>query len=486
MSRQRLVFLAMVSAAALTGCQKEDLTPPPPAQSLTARAGADQDVLPASAVTLDGSTSTGEGTLTYHWTIVRKPSNSTLTLGSATSAKPSFTPDIVGYYEFELTVRTATDKSTDRVQVKAEYPNPVTLDKDITANTRLFDRLIDPAKPDYIVAKDIAVKAELLVDRDVTMAFERDKRLTIEEKGVLNASGTAEQRIRLTGTSAQKSFWAGVSLYSPSTANSLAFVDVEYAGSRIAFTNTKAGLALFGNTKAQLALTDCRFLNNDGYGLYVQNGSVLRQFARNTFKGQNEAPVLIDAYNATLLDAATTFTGQNGRDVVEISSSSITGTQDVRWPAFADKTPYRLLGNVDVTAGWTLQPGVTVEVARDAMITINKGGYLSAKGTTEQRVTLTGSARANAHWKGLIVYSVSNLTVLDQADISGAGSTALVSGQRGALAVYGKGAKLTVKNSRISGSGGYGILYTADAELNSDAGSTNTFSGNAQGNTYKL
>lgn len=484
------VCLALIIT--LTGCKKEaEVTPGPVPQTLTARAGADQNVVPVQSVTLDGSASTGNGTLDYQWAVVRKPSNSTLVLGQTQTVKPVFTPDIVGYYEFELTVTqsgtsVSGEKSQDRIQVKAEYPTPITLDKDITTRTRLFDRIIDPTKPDYIVAADIRAKADLTIDQDVVVAFQRDKRLSIETDGTISAIGVPDQRIRFTGVEAQKSYWPGIVLYSASTVNTLAFVDIDYAGSRNAFSGVKAGLALYGTTKTQVTLNNCRFSNNDGYGLYVEEGATLRSFARNSFKGQTEAPVLIDAYNATRLDATSTFTGSNGRDVIEISSSSITGNQEVQWPATSDKTPYRLLGNVAVSTGWTLQPGVTVEVGRDAMININAGGYLSAKGTATDKVTITGAGHTAAYWRGIIIYSVSNLNVIDQADISGGGSAAIASGQRSTLTVYGRGAKVTVKNSRISNSGGYGIMYTSDAELNSDASSANTFTSNAQANTYKL
>lgn len=478
--------LALLSAVLLSCKENEETPKPDPVVNVKANAGADQDVLPTKVATLDGSASTGKDDKTYAWTIISKPSNSTLTLAQPTAVKPTFTPDIVGYYEFELTVTSGTEKSQDRVRIKAEYTEPITLDKPITTKTRLFDRFIDPTKHDYLVTKDIPVSAELTIDQGITMAFDRDKSLSIEEKGTVSALGVKEQRIRFTGIQSQKSYWAGIKLYSPSTANAFSFVDVEFGGSRIAFTNTKAGLAMFGNNKAQISLSDCNFTSNDGYGLYVQIGSTLRAFQRNTFKKQTEAGILIDAYNATILDADSKFTGENGRDVVEISSSDIKNGQNVSWPAFTDKTPYRLMGNMAIETGWTLKPGVTVEVARDAMISINRNGYLSAKGTTDNKVVITGSSRNTAHWRGIIVYSVSNQNVIENAEISGGGSATIVSGKRAAVTAYGKGARLTIKSTRISNSGGYGIMYTSDAEINGDAAAANTFASNADSNLYKL
>jgi hypothetical protein len=70
-----------------------------------ANAGTSQNVV-LGTVTLDGSASSDANgdTLTYSWTLLNKPSNSTAVLSSATSAKPTFTADRAGIYVFGLAV----------------------------------------------------------------------------------------------------------------------------------------------------------------------------------------------------------------------------------------------------------------------------------------------------------------------------------------------------------------------------------------------
>jgi hypothetical protein len=70
-----------------------------------ANAGTNQNVVLGN-VTLDGSASSDANgdTLTYSWTLLNKPSNSTAVLSSATSAKPTFTADRAGIYVFGLVV----------------------------------------------------------------------------------------------------------------------------------------------------------------------------------------------------------------------------------------------------------------------------------------------------------------------------------------------------------------------------------------------
>lgn len=71
-----------------------------------ANAGTNQSVNPNAVVTLDGSASFDPdgNAITYAWTLTSKPSGSSAQLTNATSAKPSFTPDVTGTYVVQLIV----------------------------------------------------------------------------------------------------------------------------------------------------------------------------------------------------------------------------------------------------------------------------------------------------------------------------------------------------------------------------------------------
>lgn len=73
----------------------------------TARVEADETVSAGTPVTLDGSASdspSGEA-VSYQWTLTGKPPGSTASLTNPTSARPSFTPDMVGTYTVTLVVQ---------------------------------------------------------------------------------------------------------------------------------------------------------------------------------------------------------------------------------------------------------------------------------------------------------------------------------------------------------------------------------------------
>jgi len=71
-----------------------------------ANAGVNQNVTTGSTVTLVGSGSTDANgdTLTYRWSMASKPSNSSATLSSSTSASPTFTADVSGTFVVNLIV----------------------------------------------------------------------------------------------------------------------------------------------------------------------------------------------------------------------------------------------------------------------------------------------------------------------------------------------------------------------------------------------
>ncbi|GAB4035608.1 PKD domain-containing protein [Spirosoma gilvum] len=478
-----LISFMMASLFLLTSCKKE--TEINPTGSLTASAGPDQSVQVGQTVTLDGSASNdSQGKpLSYQWTIVRKPAKSTITLSDAASFKPTFKPDEVGEYELELAVTSANGKSTDKVIVVASVAEPLAITANITVKTTLIDRVLNPDLPDYIVTKSIDVNNELTINPGVVIAFERDVRMNVNDNGgLLIAKGTAENKIKFVGVQKTKGYWIGISLYSGSNANTMEYVEMMHAGSRTVYSTTKAALFLSGGSRAQIALKNCLFSQNDGFGIYVLDGGILREFAQNSFTNNTEAGILLNAENVAKLDAASTFTGGNGRNIIEITQSGIKGTAEVAWNGFNDKTPYRISGDFSVDAGWKIAPGVTIEMNRDAVIRINTAGYISAKGTTTNKIVFAGADRTTPSWKGIICYSQDSKNELDYTEVSNAGSTVIVSAKKASIAIYGTKALMSIKNTKISGSGGYGVFVSYGASANTDLNTANTFEANAQTN----
>lgn len=88
-----------------------------------AAAGLDANVVTGNAVSLDATASSdaNDDSLTYAWTVVSRPTGSTADLSSATSATPSFTPDVDGSYTLSLVVSDGLLTSTADTLVVASF-----------------------------------------------------------------------------------------------------------------------------------------------------------------------------------------------------------------------------------------------------------------------------------------------------------------------------------------------------------------------------
>ncbi len=359
-----------------------------------------------------------------------------------------------------------------------ETPKEALVLDHIKVNTVLEDRVSDPNVPDYLVNKNIAVLAELTIKPGVVIAFSQDSRLDINSNGSIVSVGEPNKKIRFTGQVAQRGYWSGIAIYSISSINEFTHTEIMHAGSKPMFDNIKTAIGLF--EQARVSLSSTTVAQSGGYGMYLRNKSILNTFAANRFTDNKEAPLMLTAENIPQLDAATVFTGNNGRNVIEVMGSYIDGADEITWPAFQDNTPYRFLGGITTRTGWKLLPGTTIEVTENNMINIERG-YINAIGTADKKITIHGAVKSTGTWKGITIYSKSASNVMEHVKISHAGGINMLGGTKATLALFGSNhANLSLRNSEISHSGGYGIhLFGKNASLNTDVEASNTFVANA-------
>lgn len=354
----------------------------------------------------------------------------------------------------------------------------------IKTPTTLEDRNSDPTVIDYYANKNITVSAEFIIKPGVVIGFEQDARLDINGGGIIKAEGTAGKKIKFIGKTQQKGFWAGVMIYSNSSANSFNHLEILHAGSKPLLDGNKEAVALFEH--ARLSVTNTLISQSGGFGIYFRFNSLIVNFAANKFSNNQEAPLLLSANHVSKLDEATIYSDNNGRNVVEMQGSSLNGNSEEVWPAFADGTPIRILGTFGVRTGWKLKPGTTIEMAEDKQINIESNGYLNAIGTAAKPIIITGQIKATGSWTGIAVYTGSTMNQLNNVKLQYGGGNAILGGVKAAIAQFGTSAtNLTVRNSEISNSGGYGIhLYYDKAVINPDVETSNTFLNNVLGKVY--
>lgn len=378
---------------------------------------------------------------------------------------------------------------------------PIVVDSNIDQETTFYNIVCDPEIPDYVVTGLIAVRAHLTVMPGVVIAFEANAGMDITDvnaDGSLTAEGTGSEQIRFTGTEKEAGFWRGLSFESNDVRNRLTWVTVEYAGSDPIVTYG-TGVALNGAVAIEsesgfngsLSIERTTISNSSGYGLIVEEGTLLSEFDANSFINNAESAVRINANNVGSLDAFSDFlggfegVGTNGFNGVEInaSGSSIHDiTEDAVWPALALGATYRVEQSFDVEAQLTIMPGATIEFEANQTAIFKQNldiplGTLIAKGTESDPITFTGVSKTPGYWQGLIIQSNSILNEMDYCIIEYGGSDP-IAGELANIGVEKDGAydspSLIVTNSLIRHSAGCGIVFEA-GNLNYDG---STFSDN--------
>lgn len=140
------------------------------------------------------------------------------------------------------------------------------------------------------------------------------------------------------------------------------------------------------------------------------------------------------------------------------------------------KTDWQILESL------TIEPGVVIAFESNCGMNIrySGNGYVNSKGTAEKPIRFTGNTAQAGFWKGILVGSADTRNVFDFCIVEYGGGAALISGMPlSNIAVTNTSnnhGKITITNSKIRNSAGYGMSMALGSEL--IAFSNNTFSQN--------
>lgn len=126
-----------------------------------------------------------------------------------------------------------------------------------------------------------------------------------------------------------------------------------------------------------------------------------------------------------------------------------------------DLPDYLVVGDVDVRAKLTVEPGVVIYFQENLGMDIKSDGKLVAAGETDNKIVFTGENQSvNGFWRGINVFSNSVDNEISHAEISYAGSETAATYYDKANLTLGD-AQLQLSDVTISHSGGYGIQTRA-------------------------
>lgn len=326
----------------------------------------------------------------------------------------------------KLTANGSTLTLTPNFVVKAEGTAAVTVATAINANTT-WAKVAGAGEVDYRITADVNVTQELTVAPGVIIEFENGKSLTFSgATSALIAKGTAANPIVFTGKEKVKGSWRNIIFNgSNNSRNEFDFVEFSYGGGESGAMVDTYQYNSGGVTKFRI--TNSIFSHSKSAGFLIRDASTLDAFSNNTFHNNELSPLILPAREVGKLAASNRFTGNNGRNAVEVVSSTINAFTETVWNAFTDGSPYYIAGNITVNSGMKVMPGATLTFNLNTSLSISgAAAYLTANGTSTQPITFTGADRTfKGSWDKLyFANTLSPKNELDQVEISYGGSNA--------------------------------------------------------------
>jgi len=251
----------------------------------------------------------------------------------------------------------------------------------------------------YEVSSEINVYngATLTIMPGVTLKFAQGTGLDIASDGRLDAQGTADNPIVLTGAEAVRGFWDGVRMYhTNSTANKLDHVTIEYGGG---YWDGNLWLDGSTNSPTRVVITNTTLRQSASFGLRMNKDVIAEGFAGNTFTLNALGAIATDTDAVGYLDDASTYAG-NDVDIVQVEGGAVENAQT--WPGI--DANYLAIGSISVDAALSINPGATLAFASGETMTVWDDGSLRAIGTEAQPVTFTGMEATRGYWGGLRFY----------------------------------------------------------------------------------
>ncbi|MCB0455063.1 MAG: hypothetical protein KDC62_06700 [Aequorivita sp.] len=351
----------------------------------------------------------------------------------------------------------ATSCSSDDPVEPPVNVDPILLDCDYFIENRT---LVDnPNAPiDYIVSCVSQVRANLIVEPGVVIAFTPDSGLILrEDVSSIKAVGTANKPIVFTGTQPTRGSWRGIFVESENSLNIMEFVTVSYGGGQAFNSNGDRGNVIVYADGA-LTLKNCTVNNSLTSGLNAVYRNTRLTLQNNVFSG-NANPLLINTVYATQTSATDNYSG-NDLDRVLLYNYSAQFENSSVWKKI--NVPYRVLntGNSGVNARGelTIEPGITIEMSPGTKINIRDTGGLKMVGNAANPITIKGVSNTPGSWVGIKIDGTNPMNEIAFATISNAGEDP--STNKGAIDLW-YNAKLSVHDTQfkdLASCGVYGRL----------------------------
>jgi len=354
--------------------------------------------------------------------------------------------------------------------------DPEILNADIRSDTTLFSAC-------YLITSRIKVSnnARFEIQPNTILLFQSGTGLTIDG-GNLIANGTAREPIYFTSDIALPGAWVGIKIKNRNMfPQSLNYVVIEYAGVD-GFDNHAASFAVAHQpgqevfNKGKLTFNN-NVIRNSGskYAFYSDIYSNMETLENNTIYNNTAYPIHITPDDITLISESNRFEYQgfsNDVNKIYINESRLGNlegiqnqqAQSINWKNLG--IPYLIQDGITLSnSHLTIDPGTEIQFASGADLVITANSSIALEGTAEDRILLTGEDKTPGYWGGVLILGSSSFkNKIHYTTIEYGGDLSVQTNNKAGLNIL-ESAKLSLINSSITHSSGFGIFVERDAQI---------------------
>lgn len=335
------------------------------------------------------------------------------------------------------------------------------------------------AKGCWLVLKtpSIAAGVTLTLAPGAKLVFSSETALLIDAAQSLQAIGTQDEPIILTGALPVRGHWRGLKFTGTTVPSQLDYVTVEYGGDTKA-DGDAAAVKLFADSRGvRASISHTTMRESEGYGLYLAGSAVVPTFVGNIMTKNTLGPANVDAEVVGRLDSTSTFTG-NDKDEVVVRTYRLGAS--ATWDDLG--VPYHLKADLASigSATLTLKAGVRIIMPPEAALTISGTASLITEGTADKPVVFTGETQTRGAWEGIVIGTNNTANQLRYTIVEYAGNTSSNANAAGVLTTAdSSGVQVKLDHLTVRQSQGWGLKLAASSIVPVFTG--NVFTQNALG-----
>ena len=314
-----------------------------------------------------------------------------------------------------------------------------------------------------VMADEVRIDAHLQIAEGAELRMGQERSIRVAESGALTATGTADSPVVFTGQVGEPGYWQGIELASNTADNVLEGCIVENAGSTPWTGDNDSSTALRVPENGKLTLRDSTVRGSGHYGLRAYGDADIAGLAGNRFES-NARVMLVHPNLVGGIEADNDF-ADNDEPFVRVTFGNNDRVETAQtWLDIG--VPLHINVRTQVEAPLTLAAGLVVQFDQDAALRVLPGGTLTAAGTEDSPVLMTGAETLPGYWQGLQFGTISADNRLEHTRIEYAGGEAWLGGNDREAAIFLGGSQLDalveLVDSTIADSAGNGILIQDD------------------------